>query len=334
MIFTWQKVQWQQLWQAQQAQRLPHALLFAGITGTGKTQFAQLFCQAILCQQTISVAGQQQACAVCHACQLVQNKTHPNLLWIEPEKPGHAIKIDQIREVSEFVSYSSLQGEYRFVIVSPANQMNTHAANALLKTLEEPSSGAILILISHDGNPLPATIVSRCQQVLFPRPDQALALTWLQQTAPHVDNHALLLNIAQGAPLIALQYTQKETFALRKTLYKALHLLTQQQADPIQTAAQLLEQDIFTVIDLMQSWMMDIVRLQMNVVSHALINQDYAAELQVVSQQTQVKNNFQWLDALRQARKQLGEGFNLNKQLFFEGMLIRLVVYYSPSPAA
>ncbi len=89
----------------------------------------------------------KDSCHHCHTCRLVTGKSHPNVLWIEPEKDGHTIKIDQIRAVGEFVYQTSLQGEYRIVIINPASQMNANAANALLKMLEEPPSGAIIILI-------------------------------------------------------------------------------------------------------------------------------------------------------------------------------------------
>ena len=85
-------------------------------------------------------------CGTCHACRLIAGRAHPNVLWVEPEKEGQTIKVDQIREVSEFVNQSSLQGVHRIVLINPANAMNMHAANALLKTLEEPSSGAIIFI--------------------------------------------------------------------------------------------------------------------------------------------------------------------------------------------
>src|SRR5690348_7730311 len=99
MIFPWQTQQWNKLWHAKESNRLPHALLFVGIPGTGKMQFADNFARALLCQESIT----EGACYRCHACRLITGKSHPNVLWVEPEKDGHAIKVDQIRAVNEFI---------------------------------------------------------------------------------------------------------------------------------------------------------------------------------------------------------------------------------------
>lgn len=92
MIFSWQIKQWQSLQQAHEHQRLPHALLFAGMAGTGKAIFAERFSRWLLCE-TAQKNKLTQACAECHACRLSETRVHPNLLWIEPEKAGAAIKV-------------------------------------------------------------------------------------------------------------------------------------------------------------------------------------------------------------------------------------------------
>src|SRR5690606_13775505 len=119
----------------------------------------------------------------CHACRLVEERTHPDLYWVEPEKAGHAIKVDQIRELGHFISQSGLMNLQRLAVIYPAEAMNVNAANALLKTLEEPAEGAHIILVSHQAGGLPATVRSRCQQILFTKPDKQIAINWLMQTA-------------------------------------------------------------------------------------------------------------------------------------------------------
>src|SRR3989338_10254332 len=99
MLFPWQRYEWQRIWRLKEMHRLPHALLFLGPAGIGKTIFAEHLTKKILCK-TQSTA---LTCA-CHDCQLVQNKTHPNLMWIQPEADQHAIKIDQIREITDFTN--------------------------------------------------------------------------------------------------------------------------------------------------------------------------------------------------------------------------------------
>src|SRR5438045_2591489 len=176
MIFPWQQEQWQQLWRAKQENRLPHALLCTGMAGIGKTQFIEEFVRAYCCTQS----SDNLECA-CHSCRLIENKSHPNVLWMQPEKIGSAIKVDQIREVSEFVQLTSLQDAFRIVVINPADAMNTNAANALLKTLEEPADGALIILISNYASQLPATVLSRCQRLVLSRPSTELGLNWLKK---------------------------------------------------------------------------------------------------------------------------------------------------------
>ena len=149
MIFPWQQKEWRQLCRAKESGRLPHALLFSGLAGIGKTQLADYFSRLLLCQQ---FQTEYDPKCQCHSCRLAEGRAHPNVLWITPEKEGQAIKVDQIREVSDFIYQSARQGEYNIVVIHPANQMNVNAANALLKTLEEPPHGSLLILISQYFN--------------------------------------------------------------------------------------------------------------------------------------------------------------------------------------
>ena len=198
MYYPWQAAQWQQIISAERAGRLPHALLLTGTLGLGKSIFADSLVKTLLC-----ASKKEIYCGKCHPCRLVTGRVHPNILWIEPEKAGAAIKVDQIREVSEFVSQSSLKGHRRFVIINPADDMNINAANALLKTLEEPAHGAMLILISSEAQRMPATILSRCQRFVFPRPEKTMALNWIAQQRK-IDDAELLLRLSNGAPIARL----------------------------------------------------------------------------------------------------------------------------------
>ncbi len=200
MYYPWQTSQWQQLMAAKQAGRLPHALLLSGIAGTGKAVFANSFIRNMLCTQS-SPAGY---CGQCHSCRLITGNVHPNIYCLAPEKAGAAIKVDQIRGASEFVAQSSFNGEFRFVVIDPAEDMHINAANALLKTLEEPANGAMLILISGESQRMPATILSRCQRIVFPQPEQQAALTWMKAQTD-ISQPELLLRLANGAPLAALK---------------------------------------------------------------------------------------------------------------------------------
>ncbi len=323
-LFPWQQKQWQQLWRVKQENSLAHALLFVGIPGVGKAAFADNFSRVLLCQSITSNAVASYPCYTCHSCRLIEGKTHPNVLWVEPEKKGQAIKVDQIRDVSDFINQSALQGDYRIVIIHPANAMNASAANALLKTLEEPPVGALLILISDQKQGLPATILSRCQRIVFPPPKQEEARVWLKQ---HITDSTLdielLLKLAHGAPLAAMQLMQEDLLSQRQTLLQALYGLRQQQANPVTVAAKLQEMDAVKVIDFVLSWVMDLLRLQVNADKNSIINKDYEPQLAALAQQIPIKSNNQLMIYLQQLRGQISNGINLNKQLMIENILIK-----------
>lgn len=321
MIYPWQVEQMQQVWRLKQENRLPHALLLVGMTGIGKAVFADGLTRVLLCQH-LTTNG--VSCDNCHACRLIKGRAHPNVLWIEPEKTGQAIKIDQIRDVTEFIQQSSLQGDYRIVVIHPADNLNMHAANALLKTLEEPASGAILVLISHQPAKLPATILSRCQRITFPRPNREQAVNWLQnQLTDTRVNIDLLLNLAHGAPLGALAILHEDTLTIRQNLLQALYALSQKQGDPVRLAANLQELEPLQMLDFMLSWLMDLLRLQLGMDATYLTNKDYSQQLIDLKNRTQMQTNAKLMEYTRQLRGHMQAGINFNKQLMLEDLLIR-----------
>lgn len=320
MVYPWQNKQWLQLQQSKQENRLPHALLFAGLRGTGKAYFAECFIRLQLCQHTGPVYHSE---CECHSCRLVNGKSHPNILWIEPEKAGGAIKIDQIRNVAEFIQHTSLQGEYRFVVINPANNMNVNAANALLKTLEEPSSGAITILIAEQASHLPATVLSRCQHIYFPTPETDIALQWLAHKLPSTANHRLVLRLANGAPLAAIQLVESNILAARENLLEILYALSQKQADPLKSAASIQDMDTLHILDFTLTFIMDLVRYHLADDVNEVANQDFIQQIIDLRKRTTLQKVIQYLDYLLQLRGQQQTGINLNKQLMLEGILIR-----------
>jgi DNA polymerase III subunit delta' len=157
MSANWQTTLFTQVTQRYQQRRLPHALLFAGQRGIGKKAFAQTLANYLLCAER-----SDQACGRCHACELLKANNHPDLLLLEPEE-NKAIKVDEVRAVSQFVSTSSQYQQAKVVIIGAADSMNRSASNALLKTLEEPANNVYLILLVEQPSFLLATIRSRCQ---------------------------------------------------------------------------------------------------------------------------------------------------------------------------
>jgi DNA polymerase-3 subunit delta' len=145
--------------------RLATSYLFAGEEGVGKRTTALAFAASLNCREPVDREGIRDACGECSSCVKTSSGTHPDLLVIEPD--GAQIKVEQIRQVEEMLSYRSFEGGMKVVIVDTAEAMNQASANAFLKTLEEPAPESIIILVSSTPDRLPATIRSRCSRVNF-----------------------------------------------------------------------------------------------------------------------------------------------------------------------
>jgi len=185
----------------------PHALLVTGPAGIGKRMLAQAIARALLCEAPRAGGA---ACGECASCRYVAAAQHPDLRTIEPieiDDDGDArivewIAVERIRALTRWAAITSHRGGAKVALIVPAERMSEAAANALLKTLEEPPDGTCFLLVSNLPGRLPATIASRCQRIVAPRPTPAQARAWLMHHGTH-DPDALLAQ-AHGAPLRAL----------------------------------------------------------------------------------------------------------------------------------
>ncbi|KTD36271.1 DNA polymerase III subunit delta' [Legionella nautarum] len=157
---------WERFQSIRAKQRVPHALLLTGVQQKVLNDFAYKVASAILCSE------QQKPCGKCKSCRLIHLQEHPDLNYLSVDKEGGVIKIDQIRELQQLVFTSAQLTNGRVVIINPADKMNTAAANALLKLLEEPPTFVHFLLIAQQLSSLPATIISRCQQWRFSSSEQ------------------------------------------------------------------------------------------------------------------------------------------------------------------
>lgn len=213
------------LLRAHDAGRLHHALLFEGPPGVGKHTLARRLAMATNClaPQGPGLLGPPapRPCGGCTSCRQMLADTHPDLITIvpDPEKASQTIAVDQIREVVRVSGFHRHSAARRFVIIDPAEAMLPAAANALLKTLEEPNAGTGFVLIASHSRALLPTIVSRCQRVrLGAVPEPELA-TWLIARG-HPDG-VRLARMSMGCPGHALRLAEGE-LADRATLRDAL----------------------------------------------------------------------------------------------------------------
>lgn len=236
--YAWQQLFWRQLDELLLQERLPHALLLSGADGIGKERFARAFAARLLCQSPRDGV----ACGQCKSCSLLTAGSHPDFMWLTlqtDEKTGKtakAIRVDQIRELVEFAAKSAQMGGWRVVVMTPAHLLNVQAANALLKTLEEPGRETALILLTSQPLSLMPTLRSRCQQRALPVPTVEEALAWLTPQIGDGDKARLLLSLSRGAPLAALSLREAEWFSQREGLLRDLMQLAQQRQTALATA--------------------------------------------------------------------------------------------------
>lgn len=204
--YPWHESSWDKILTARSQSHFPHALLIVGADGTGKTDFAENLVASLLCTSLID----NKACQTCRSCKTYQSEANPDFLKIALLEGKQQISVDQIRNLSEFISYTRSFNAYKVVLINPIERMNINAANSLLKSLEEPASNTVIILVAtHLGRIIP-TIKSRCQQLTLPSPDRTQAISWLQSQLLESNNSEELLDITNGKPLAALKITQDE----------------------------------------------------------------------------------------------------------------------------
>ena len=210
-------------------QRLANSYIFSGEPGIGKRLTALNFAKAINCQKSEATSGtgtpdsglstRTDACDMCESCLKIKAGSHPDLLLISPE--DRQIKIDEIRLIDEALSFKPFEGRKKIVIIDDADTMNIAAANAFLKTLEEPPEDSVIILISSRSDRLPATIRSRCSRVNFVTLSLETCKKVLRGKVPD-EELEVLARLSMGKPRLALSSDLKEDITWFSGLLKGM----------------------------------------------------------------------------------------------------------------
>jgi DNA polymerase-3 subunit delta' len=315
-LFPWQQSAWIQLKAYFSQSRIPQALMVTGQNGLGKQQLVYQFANALLCQnRTLAY----QACGQCRSCQLLAAQTHPDLYNIQPEESGKNITISQIRKLISFLTLTSQYDTHRLVIIHNAEKMNNAAANSFLKCLEEPTERTIVILISDDPSSLPATIISRCQNLKINCPKTEHAKIWLQQQQISGDLDALLC-LSQGAPLLAQQHADDQILTLRRSCFTAWLEILERRISPVSIAEQWLQFSDSMLLFWLTTWVIDIIKCHFHHNPVDFYNPDFKDDLQELAQRLELKRLFKYYDLLLRQKQNLST--QLNKQLIFEEILI------------
>jgi len=206
--FLWQKDLWDKLTSEFREGKLAHAYLISGAQGIGKEFFAYGLAKFIMC----SAPEKLSACGLCANCNYGGDGEggHPDTIALTIDEGSRDIKIEQVRSMSGFLEKTSHAGRAKVAIIANAHRMNTGAANALLKTLEEPTENTYLLLSTHLPGSLPATIRSRCHKVSMQIPDQKIAIDWLSLHIPDQEDPVSLARSAQNRPLYGLELSHTD----------------------------------------------------------------------------------------------------------------------------
>ncbi len=317
--YPWQRLQWRSLIGRRRAGNLAHALLFCGPEGVGKNAFARALAEALLCERP---GAHGESCGQCRACRLLRAGSHPDVTYCVPEADSKVIKIDQVRALRDALMLTSQYGGYRVAVLSPADRLNAAAANSLLKTLEEPPQAALLTLVTSQPSALPATVRSRCQRVVFPRPDAALARAWLAERGAPPSAIDAALACTDGAPLAALQLSRGDALARRGRMLDALGRATRGETDVLALADAWSREDTATTLDWMIAWVMDMIRLKLAPQPPYLGNPDLAKDLRALGQEVDLERLYGHLDRLAQARRLARGSISVNPALLLESVLI------------
>jgi DNA polymerase III subunit delta' len=314
MNYPWQQSQWQKVQLQLQAGKLPHALLLVGAEGLGKQDFALQLAHSLLCQNQ-SVDG--SACGVCSSCHLLEAETHPDMFTVQAEEKGKAIKVDDIRQLSASFTLTSQFGGYKVVVIVDAHDMNINASNSLLKTLEEPVSDSILILVSSNPQKLPITVRSRCQLIHFTVPEPQQAIKWLEEQG--VGQPGELLNLAHGAPLLAMQLKKSELLDNHRLLIQSLLSVASNQP-LVELAEQLHKLPLGYMLNWLYDWVQDLLKLHQCGEQTDLVHDLYRSELVKLVDRSSIQSLYEYLDQLIK-QKQL-QSIPLNTQLLWEDLLL------------
>lgn len=351
MIYPWQLDDWNRLQKLRP--QWPHALLLHGQAGIGKLGFAQHLAQGLLCE---SPTPGGEPCGACAACNWFVQGNHPDYRAVVPEvlageigagaaaqedkadradkgdkadadetrktrAPSKEIKIEQVRALLDFCGVGAHRGGARVVLVYPAEALNAAAANALLKTLEEPPAGVVFLMVSARIDRLLPTIVSRCRKWPMPTPAPADAHAWLADQG--VAAADALLAEAGGAPLAALALAADENRPLRE--FALRQLAAGPECDAFACAEALQKLPVPVVLGWLQRWLYDL--LAQRTAGQPRYFPSAAHELARCAERIDTNEFARYLKAV--TRERAVESHPLNARLVFEALFLGYRALYA-----
>jgi DNA polymerase III subunit delta' len=284
---------------AYEADRMPHALLIHEAPGAGGDWLASWIAKRVL--QT-------------------DRELHPDWISVRPSDESRQIRIEQVRELGQELALTSHQGGYKVGVVSPADVLNRFAANALLKTLEEPPQRTVLILVATQPSRLPATILSRCQRVRVSAPSRAEAVSWLESTRGKGDWNAVL-DILGEAPMLAAESDFAAVVQIGADARRGLEETASGRSDPVSTAERWSREDPALRLRCFENWLTERIRRQTGTKGF-LTEVGAGTHLSRAETVLNIRELFELLDGVRELKSALETP--INRGLALEHLLRRL----------
>ena len=311
--------------------RLAHAYLFVGPEGVGKKLTALTLAKAMNCQDPPRPGD---CCERCPSCLKVNSQNHADVIVVEAA--GDVLKIEQVRNLQKRLSYKPLEGGRRACLIDPADKMNEAAANALLKTLEEPPEGTYLFLITAKPHQLLPTILSRCQWVKFKPLAVGHLVAILKETGNLEEEKAhFCASLSGGSAGKALAMSNRLNFQKRLEWLESFAHLPEKSTEEIFAGCERMvkeEEEVEEGLELLQLWVRDLMvwKIEGGDGEKRLINQD----LKKVAAQEAEKYSLEQLDSLfsliADAQKALAR--NANRQLALETAFFEMKKTMSAHP--
>ena len=297
--------------------RLAHAYLFSGPDGVGKRLMALALARAIVCHE-------QRGCGDCQACRKIDHRNHPDLHVLEPD--GNSIKIEQVRSFQKDLNLKPLEATRKICLIEEADSMTVGAANALLKTLEEPRGDTLLILLTAQPNRLLETIRSRCQPLPFTRhPNSRIQAQLEKQLNIDPTESHVLAALSEGSFKKAFGKDRELYLEERRKLLKTLTGLSPGSILPILDFAEQIAADktvLPDILEIFQAFYRDVMMVLQGRGDDDLVNLDLKETIQRVSGRENIASILAKLEALIAVRRQLDR--NVNRQLAMEVLLLKL----------
>jgi len=298
---------------ALRAGRLPHSLLILSVPGLGAEQLAHWITALALCE-----SSGERPCNACASCRLLRSDSHPDSHSVRLEEDAQQIKVDQVRDLIESLTLKSYRGGYKVGVIEGAEALNANGANAFLKTLEEPSADTVLIMIARPNHRLPATIASRCLRLSLRPPSSETGGEWLRANSPAGHPWAAALQLAGGAPLLALQLDAAGLAAIDADMRQSVAELAEGSVDITLLADRWVRSNPGVRIIWLENWITQRVQASLgNATSHQSAE---PVRLPAALLKPKIRALFELLDAARDVRRLASTG--MNQQLALEALLV------------